>query len=111
MNVTFTPKAERFIRRMITFSGGGAESGFRLAVRAGGCSGLSYDFSIETGPQAGDVVVDRNGLKVFLSECSLPYLDGVIVDCEDSLMNTGLVFINPNAEASCGCGTSFTPKD
>ncbi|MHB0889445.1 HesB/IscA family protein [Acidithiobacillus sp.] len=111
MDVTFTPKAERFIQRMITFNGGGSESGFRLAVAPGGCSGLSYDFSVVNAPEPDDLAVESNGIKVFLAKASLPFLDGMVVDCEDSLINTGLVFKNPNAASSCGCGTSFSPKD
>jgi iron-sulfur cluster assembly protein len=110
MDLTFTPKAERFIQRMITFNGGNSTSGFRLAVAPGGCSGLSYDFSVVDAPEAEDMAIERNGIKVFLAKNSVPLLDGLVVDCEDSLMNTGLVFINPNAAESCGCGTSFTPK-
>ncbi|MHB1203818.1 MAG: HesB/IscA family protein [Acidithiobacillus sp.] len=111
MDVTFTPKAERFIQRMITFNGGGSESGFRLAVAPGGCSGLSYDFSVVNAPEPGDYSLESNGIKVFVAHGSLMFLDGMVVDCEDSLINTGLVFKNPNAASSCGCGTSFSPKD
>ncbi|HUX82417.1 MAG TPA: iron-sulfur cluster assembly accessory protein [Halothiobacillus sp.] len=110
MDLTFTPKAQRFIQRMIMFNGGSATSGFRLAVAPGGCSGLSYDFSVEDAPKTDDLAIESDGIKVFLAKDSVPLLDGVIVDCEDSLINTGLVFKNPNAAESCGCGTSFTPK-
>lgn len=110
MHVTITPKAEKFIRRMVSFGGGEAGSGFRLALQAGGCSGLSYTFTVESSPQPDDVVIEGNGIRVFVpSECRA-YLDGVVVDCEDTLMHTGLTFFNPNAGASCGCGTSFEPK-
>ena len=111
MELTFTPKAERFIQRMITFGGGNAGSAFRLAVKPGGCSGLSYDFHIVEAPEPGDVEITSNGIPVLLEQKSIPFLNGVVVDCEDSLMNTGLVFTNPNAAASCGCGTSFTIKE
>ena len=111
MELTFTPKAERFIQRMITFGGGNASSAFRLAVKPGGCSGLSYDFHIVDAAEPGDVAINSHGISVLLEQKSIPFLNGVVVDCEDSLMNTGLVFTNPNAAASCGCGTSFTPKE
>lgn len=110
MNVTITPQAEQFIRRMITFNGGSENSGFRLAVKAGGCSGLTYDFSIEPQPLEGDAVIEGNGIKVFIPEEYQSFLDGVVVGCEDSLMHTSLTFSNPNAAASCGCGTSFAPQ-
>lgn len=111
MELTFTPKAERFIQRMITFGGGSSASAFRLAVKPGGCSGLSYEFRIVESPEPGDVAIISRGIPVFLEQESVPFLNGVVVDCEDSLMHTGLVFTNPNAAASCGCGTSFTPKE
>jgi len=57
MNVTITPGAEKFIQRMIRFSGVGEAAGFRLKVTAGGCSGLAAEFSIEAAPIAGDSVV------------------------------------------------------
>ena len=69
MNLTVSRKAEKFIRRMITFSG--TSGGFRLAVKEGGCSGLSYDFSIEAEPAPTDAVVTtESGLQVFVpAEC------------------------------------------
>jgi iron-sulfur cluster assembly protein len=65
MNITITPAADKFIRRMIRF-GGAQDGGFRLAVSPGGCSGLASDFSVEAAPWAGDAVVEKNGLKLFL---------------------------------------------
>ncbi len=111
MKVTLTPKAERFIQRMIVFGGGGSGSYFRLSVKPGGCSGLSYDFHIVEQPEEEDVAVSSNGISVLLEKDSAALLDGLIVDCEDNLMNTGLIFTNPNAAASCGCGTSFSAKE
>ncbi len=105
MNITITPKAESFMRRMIRFNGGAAESGFRLSVAPGGCSGYSSSFSVEAAPQAGDAVLVSNGVKVFLPAESRILLEGVTVDFTDTMMSTGLSFINPNAQA-CGCSSS-----
>jgi iron-sulfur cluster assembly protein len=105
MNVTITPKAETFIRRMIRFNGGSAESGFRLQVTPGGCSGLSSEFTVESAPQEGDAVLESNGVKVFLPAESRILLEGVTVDFADTPMSTGLTFINPNAQA-CGCSSA-----
>jgi iron-sulfur cluster assembly accessory protein len=106
MNITITPAAEKFMRRMVRFGGVGADGGFRLTVTPGGCSGYSSEFSVETGPQAGDAALDVNGLKVFLPAQSRLMLDGFTVDFADTPMESGLTFVNPNA-ASCGtCGTS-----
>ncbi|MBK1613086.1 IscN protein [Rubrivivax gelatinosus] len=102
--VSVTPSAEKFMRRMVRFSeqpGGG----FRLSVAAGGCSGLASSFSIDAAPQDGDTVLDVNGLRVFLPAASAALLDGVTVDFSDSLAATGLRFIDPK-QAACGCSSA-----
>jgi len=105
MNITITPKAESFMRRMIRFNGGGADAGFRLVVTPGGCSGFNSSFTVEAAPQPGDAVLDSNGMKVFLPAESRVMLQGVTVDFADSAMSTGLSFINPNAK-SCACSSA-----
>lgn len=109
MNITITPKAEKFMRRIVRFGGGPVDSGFRLTVTAGGCSGLASEFSSEAAPKAGDVTLDWNGLKVFLPAESRLLLDGVTIDFVDSALESGLSFINPNA-ASCGCSSAESPS-
>jgi len=107
MNITITDKAAKFITRMIRFNGGTANSGFRLVVTPGGCSGFNSSFSVETTPLQGDAVLDNNGVKVFLPAESRILLDGVTVDFADTAMSTGLSFINPNAQ-SCACSSAST---
>ncbi len=104
MNVTITPAAEKFIRRMIRFNGSG-QDGFRLVMTAGGCSGLAAEFSVEAAPRAGDSVLEANGLKLFLPAESRLLLDGVTIDFADTPMSSGLTFINPNASA-CACSSA-----
>lgn len=111
MHVTITPKAQKFILRMIRFGGAREGAGFRLALKPGGCAGFSYDFSIQDEPDAGDAVVRSEGITLFVPPESQQYLDGVTIDAEDNLMRSGLVFVNPNAGGTCGCGTSFSPKE
>lgn len=101
MNVTLTPAAEKFIGRMMRFSGGPG-SGFRLVVSSGGCSGLAADFSVETEPRPGDSVLTMNGLRFFLPTESRLLLDGVTIDFIDTPLQTGFVFHDPKA-GSCGC--------
>lgn len=110
MNITITPRAEKFIRRMIRFNGGGASSGFRLVVTPGGCSGFNSEFTVEAEPLPSDAVLESNGVKVFLPAESRILLEGVTVDFQDSAMSTGLTFVNPNAQP-CGCSTSGTGTD
>ncbi len=98
---TLTPAAAKFIRRMLRFDGG-AGSGFRLAVSAGGCSGLAAHVEVEAAPRPGDAVVERDGIRFFLPAESRLLLDGVTIDFAETATTSGFVFHNPNA-ANCGC--------
>jgi iron-sulfur cluster assembly protein len=105
MDISITPKAEKFIARMIRFNGGTPNFGFRLLVSPGGCSGLSSEFSVEPGPMDGDGVFEVNGLKLFLPAQSRLLLDGATIDFKDTPMESGLTFITQHA-GSCGCSSS-----
>jgi iron-sulfur cluster assembly protein len=107
-NVTVTPAAEKFMRRMVRFSTNPA-GGFRLTVTPGGCSGYTSEFTVEAAPQGGDAELAINGLRVFLPAQSRLMLDGVTVDFADTPTQAGLTFFNPNAEA-CGCSTAGDSK-
>lgn len=82
--------------------------GLRIAITGGGCSGYTYNLSIETEPTAEDMVIEHGKIKVFLDPASAPLLDGTTIDFAESLEGSGFTFINPNASASCGCGKSFS---
>jgi len=113
MNVTMTPAAEKFIRRMLRFSGV-LESGFRLAVTPGGCSGLAAEFDVEPAPRQGDAVVEINGLRLFLPAESRLLLEGVTIDFADTRMSSGFVFHDPKSNgASCSTAapSSFVTLD
>lgn len=105
MKITFTPAAETFMRRMVRLNSGLATAGFRLTVTAGGCAGLVSAFSIEAAPLPDDVILDVNGLKVFLPPSSSALLDGATVDFSDGALASGLTFAHPNM-GDCGCGSS-----
>jgi iron-sulfur cluster assembly protein len=83
----------------------------RVAVQGGGCSGLQYALGFDGEPQPGDEVADQHGVKVVVDRFSLPYLSGAEVDFVDGLMGAGFTVNNPNAVASCGCGSSFKAED
>ena len=104
--IAVTPKAVEKIRQ--TFRKMGVEGGLRLGVLGGGCSGLSYQFKFDTTPRAKDKVFDFDGVQIFVDPKSLLYLHGMTLDYQESLMQSGFVFENPNAKKSCGCGTSFS---
>lgn len=106
MELTITPAAEKFMRRMLRF-GGGAGAGFRLVVTAGGCSGLGADFSVETAPKDGDSVEMYNDMRLFLPVESQQFLEGVTIDFADTRTESGLVLRNPKAvDTGCGSGAS-----
>ena len=90
----------------------GAPPLLRVLVEGGGCSGFQYQFSLdETGPGEGDRVFTRDGVAVVCDEVSLEFLRGATVDYESDLMRSAFVVQeNPNAAASCGCGSSFAAK-
>jgi iron-sulfur cluster assembly protein len=83
-------------------------SGLRIAVVGGGCSGFSYSMAFENSPSMLDKTYDYNGLKVFVDQASLLYLDGAEVDYVETLEGSGFKFNNPNVKSTCGCGSSFS---
>lgn len=107
MNVTVTPAAEAFMRRLIRMSGAVAGAGFRLVVTPGGCAGMVSQFSVDDAPQDGDTIVDVHGVRMFLPQASCTLLDGAAVDFADGATASGLRIVNPNL-GDCGCG-STTP--
>ena len=104
--IEVTPKAISKIRE--TFAKEGVSGGLRLGVLGGGCSGLSYQFKFDVKPRPTDKVFDYDGVQVFVDPKSILYLDGLVLDWKDSLMQSGFAFENPHAKKSCGCGTSFS---
>ena len=81
---------------------------FRVAVLGGGCSGFQYDFSIDGTRQADDCVFVSHGVEVVIDEMSLELVDTAEIDYKQDLMGSYFAVNNPNATASCGCGTSFS---
>jgi iron-sulfur cluster assembly accessory protein len=104
-NVTLSPAAAKRIAAIV---GQANQNGaLRVSVEGGGCSGFSYKFDIDEGPQEGDLVVERDGAKLVVDPVSLVYMAGSEIDFVDNLMGQSFQIKNPNAVASCGCGTSF----
>ena len=81
--------------------------GLRIAVVGGGCSEFSYSMAFENQPNILDKTYNYDGLKVFVHQASLLYLDGAEVDYEESLEGAGFKFNNPQVKSTCGCGSSF----
>jgi len=82
--------------------------GLRIAVVGGGCSGFSYSMAFENTPNLLDKTYSFDGLKVFIDQASLLYLDGAEVDYVETLEGSGFKFNNPNVKSTCGCGSSFS---
>lgn len=107
MAITVTPLAVSQAKKVLEGQGK-ADWGIRVGVKGGGCSGLSYTMDLCEGPEAEDKVFDFEGLKVFCDKKSYFYLNSLTLDFVDKLMDGGFKFVNPNATATCGCGSSFS---
>lgn len=79
----------------------------RVAIQGGGCSGLSYGMGFAHEVEAGDTQFEQHGIQVLVDKESAPALKGTKIDYKQSLMGGGFTIDNPNAIASCGCGSSF----
>lgn len=82
--------------------------GLRLGVQGGGCSGLTYNVRFDTQPDEHDHIFHFGEVRVFVDPKSFIYLQGMTLDYQETLLQQGFVFINPNASKSCGCGSSFS---
>jgi len=79
----------------------------RVAIKGGGCSGLSYGMGFAHEVEEGDTELEQHGIKMLIDKDSAPALKGTVIDYKQSLMGGGFTIDNPNAIASCGCGSSF----
>src|SRR5215831_16326022 len=82
-------------------------AGLRVSVIGGGCSGFQYSLGLDDRPGEDDSIAVFDGVRVFVDPTSAPYLSGTTVDYVDGLHGAGFKFVNPNAERTCGCGSSF----
>jgi len=80
----------------------------RIFVQGGGCSGMSYGFTLETEQNEDDFVIEQQGVKYLVDAMSMQYLQGSTIDYKEDIEGASFVISNPNAETSCGCGSSFS---
>jgi|DewCreStandDraft_1066081.scaffolds.fasta_scaffold00002_182 iron-sulfur cluster assembly protein len=106
-DITITAKAIAEIKRIREQNNIPETYGLRMGVRGGGCSGFSYALGFDAEPRSNDIVLEADGLRVFIDAKSMFYLMGVTLDFSDGLMGRGFTFKNPNATRTCGCGSSF----
>lgn len=107
MNLTLTENAAEEVKKFMQTEGVTDQSGLRVRVVPGGCSGFQYAMNIEEAPGATDEVIESSGLRLFVDMFSAQYLDKVQIDYVTSVMGSGFTFNNPNASGGCGCGSSF----
>ncbi|HEX5635377.1 MAG TPA: iron-sulfur cluster assembly accessory protein [Gemmatimonadales bacterium] len=108
-NLILTDKAAAEVRKFIDAEQVPVESaGLRVSVLPGGCSGFKYSLNIEEQSLEDDMVVEINGVRVFVDGFSAQYLSGISIDYVTSMQGSGFTFHNPNATGGCGCGSSFT---
>lgn len=105
--ITLTPRAATELKDLLQ-SQDQAESGLRVWVQGGGCSGLSYGMALDSEtPDEADQIFEHDGIKIYVDPLSLGYMDGSSVDYVDDVLGGGFKIENPNATSSCGCGSSF----
>ena len=105
--INVTEAAAGKIRELLAEEGK-TESGLRVFVQGGGCSGFQYGLMIEESGGVGDQQFESNGVRLFVDPVSISYLRGAEVDFVDTITGGGFTIKNPNATSTCGCGQSFS---
>jgi iron-sulfur cluster assembly protein len=109
--ITLTERAASELSELIT-SQDKQGSALRVWVAGGGCSGLQYGMALDdNAPEDGDQVFENSGIKIYVDELSLNYMQGASVDYVEDPLGGGFKIENPNATSSCGCGNSFKTAD
>ena len=80
----------------------------RVFVQGGGCSGFQYGFTLDELTNDDDFIIEKPGLKILVDSMSMQYLQGASIDYVEEIMGSQFVIKNPNAQSTCGCGSSFT---
>ncbi len=104
--VTLSDRAAEQIRHIV--EGEQPPKMLRVSVSGGGCSGFQYGFDLDDNRSDDDFVIEKNGVTVLIDSVSLMYMEGSEIDFVDDLIGAAFQVRNPNATASCGCGTSFS---
>ena len=81
----------------------------RMYVQGGGCSGMSYGFTLDEIQNEDDFEIPMESSSVLVDAMSMQYVSGATIDYKDDLSGSQFVIKNPNAETTCGCGSSFSP--
>ena len=111
VNVGVTDAAATKAKALLEQRGMIETGALRVFVVGGGCSGYQYGMALANGPEEGDLVVEKNGVRVLVDPDSAKLLDGAEVDYTEDIMKSGFTIFNPNAVKSCACGSSFQTGD
>lgn len=108
MSIQLTESASKHVQNMVQKTPGAI--GLRVGVKPSGCAEYSYVIDIAKSVNADDEVIESHGVKVVIDKLSLEKIDGTEIDYTQQGLNSTIVFNNPKAENSCGCGESFSLK-
>lgn len=107
VDLKLTPEAATQVRSFMDAESVPETGGLRVSVLPGGCSGFKYGLNVEDRSLEDDLVLELEGLNVFVDTFSAQYLNGTVIDYVSSVQGSGFSFENPNASGGCGCGSSF----
>lgn len=108
MSVSLTESAAHKIKSLIEDEPDKPDMMFRIMVTGGGCSGFQYNFSLDDAQKEDDHIFTCHGVNVVVDEASLPFVKDAEIDYVTELIGSSFQIKNPNASASCGCGSSFS---
>jgi iron-sulfur cluster insertion protein len=103
----FTDAAADKVKQLIDEEGN-PELKLRVFVQGGGCSGFQYGFTFDEAVNEDDTVLDKSGVQLLVDSMSYQYLVGAEIDYKDDINGAQFVIKNPNAQTTCGCGSSFS---
>ena len=107
LTISIDKEAAKHVR-VFAQQSGKPESNLRVAVKGGGCAGMTYVLDLVDSPKDDDKVIEEHGLRLYVDRKSYIFLAGTILEYSGGLNGKGFVFNNPNAKTTCGCGTSFS---
>ena len=105
--LVFTDSAASKVRQLITDEENESLM-LRVFISGGGCSGFQYGFTFDESITDGDTIVEKEGVKLLIDPMSIQYLTGAEIDYSEGMEGAQFVIRNPNAETTCGCGSSFS---
>lgn len=104
--LTITPNTVEAVEKLMAEEDG--IDTLRIFVQGGGCSGMQYGFAFEQETAEDDFIIDQGSIKFVVDSMSMQYLQGATIDYKENFEGANFVIQNPNAQTSCGCGSSFS---